>query len=56
MDIQFGTANVGKALLLMLLGMVGIFIVMFLLYGVVALLNKLTGKKADDKDKNEDNQ
>lgn len=46
MDIQFTTANLGNALVLMLLGMVGIFVVMAVIYGVVVLLNKTADKHA----------
>ncbi len=48
MRIEFqGMANFGDALLLMLLGMVGIFVVMVLLLGVIVLLNKTTEEKKD---------
>lgn len=42
--------NIEMSLLLMLLGMVGIFVVMGILVGVVFLLNKFTGKKKDNAD------
>ena len=42
MDIQFGTQNIGNALLLMLLGMVGIML-------AVKLLNRFA-KDKNDKD------
>ena len=46
MHIEFqGMANFSDALLLMLLGMVGIFVVMVLLLGVIVLLNKTTEEK-----------
>lgn len=50
MDVQFTTENVGKALMLMLSGMVGIFIVMVVILGVVVLLNKTTGDHTNHKD------
>lgn len=40
MDIVFQTNNVLNALLLMLMGMVGIFVVMVVIMAVVKLLNK----------------
>ena len=49
MHIEFqGMANFSNALLLMLLGMVGIFVVMVLLLGVIVRLNKTTEEKKDD--------
>lgn len=49
MHIEFqGMANFSDALLLMLLGMVGIFVVMVLLLGVIVLLNKTTEEKKDN--------
>ena len=49
MNIAFqGLANLGNALLLMLLGMVGIFVVMVVLLAVIVLLNKTTEKKDKD--------
>lgn len=52
MTIQWnGTSNLGNALLLMLLGMVGIFLVMGIILGVVVLLNKVSA----DSDKEKDN-
>ena len=47
MDIQFGTQNIGNALLLMLLGMVGIFVVMVVIMLAVKLLNRLAKAKPD---------
>lgn len=41
-------ATVTKALELMLYGMISIFIVMALIYGVICLLNTVTGKKKKD--------
>lgn len=38
-----------KSLSLMSLGMVGIFVVIILIYGVIFLLNKLTADKKDNK-------
>lgn len=52
MNIRFGTEYVGESLLLMLLGMVGIFVVMGIILGVVVLLNKYSDK-GDDRDKSE---
>ena len=46
MDIVFHTGDVPSALLLMLLGMVGIFVVMGLIMGAVYLLNRFAGDKA----------
>lgn len=45
MDIQFQFDHVGEALLLMFCGMVGIFVVMALIMGIVYGLNKITGGK-----------
>ena len=46
MILTFTTNNVSDSLLLILLGMVGIFVVMLVIMGAVALLNKF----AKDKD------
>lgn len=51
MDIQPTLDNLGNALLLMLLGMVGIFVVMVIIMGVVVLLNKTTSDSHTKKDK-----
>ena len=48
MDIVFQTGDVPNALLLMLLGMVGIFVVMGLIMGAVFLLNRFAGDKPKD--------
>lgn len=56
MDITFTTENLGNALWLMLLGMVGIFVVMAIILGVVVLLNKTTSEDKENKDKNGNNQ
>ena len=49
MDIQFfGVQQLGTALWLMLLGMVGIFVVMGLIMGAVFLLNRFAGDKPKD--------
>ena len=45
MDLRFGTGNVNNSLVLMLMGMVGIFVVMVIIMGLVALLNKVTDEK-----------
>ena len=45
LQLQFGTAGISKSLLLMLLGMVGIFVVMLIIMGAVALLNKFAKDK-----------
>ena len=47
MDIVFHTGDVPNALLLMLLGMVGIFVVMGLIMGAV-FLNRFAGDKPKD--------
>jgi len=49
LGIEFGFHNVNSALLLMLLGMVGIFTVMLILLGSVALMNKLTSHSEETK-------
>lgn len=50
LDLRFTTDNVGKALLLMLLGMVGIFVVMLVIMLAVKLLNRFgKGENKDDK-------
>ena len=51
MDIVFQTNNLVNALLLMLLGMVGIFVVMGVIMLVVNLLNKFAKNKPDQNDK-----
>ena len=48
MDIVFHTGDVPNALLLMLLGLVGIFVVMGLIMGAVFLLNRFAGDKPKD--------
>lgn len=53
MDIQFHTSDVPDALLLMLLGMVGIFVVMGLIMGALYLLNRFAKDKPKDKDQPE---
>ena len=45
MDIVFQTNNLLSSLLLMLLGMVGIFVVMGIIMAAVALLNKFAKDK-----------
>lgn len=50
MDIVFQTNNVWSALLLMLMGMVGIFVVMIVIMVVVKLLNKYAKDKPEDSD------
>ncbi len=42
LDLVLNTKNAGKALLLMLLGMVGIFVVMLVIMLVVKVLNTVT--------------
>lgn len=49
MDIQFQFHHVNEALLLMLCGMVGIFVVMAIIMGIVYALNKITGEKKPKK-------
>jgi flagellar biosynthesis/type III secretory pathway M-ring protein FliF/YscJ len=44
-DINFQFGSVGKALELMLMGMVGIFVVMVVILGIVVLLNNVTDEK-----------
>ena len=51
MDIVFQTNNLLSSLLLMLLGMVGIFVVMGLIMAAVALLNKFAKDKPDQNEK-----
>ena len=53
MDITFTTANLGNALMLMLLGMIGIFVVLGVVMGAVFLLNKFA--KDSPKDGDNDN-
>ncbi len=56
MDIQFkGLENLGNALWLMLLGMVGIFVVMVIIMGAIAILNKTTATSSSD-DETDDSQ
>nr|WP_319489137.1 OadG-related small transporter subunit [uncultured Caproiciproducens sp.] len=45
------SSDLGKSFSLMGKGMLGIFIVMLLIYAVIVILNKSTGKK-DDTDQN----
>ena len=47
MDIVFHTGDVPNALLLMLLGMVGIFVVMVVIMLAVKLLNRFAKDKSD---------
>ena len=47
MDIVFQTNNLLSSLLLMLLGMVGIFVVMGIIMAAVALLHKFAKDKPD---------
>lgn len=42
MELTFTTANIADSLLLMLLGMVGIFVVMLIIMGAVKLMNIFT--------------
>ena len=49
LDLKFTTDNVGEALLLMLLGMVGIFVVMLVIMLAVKLLNTFAKDKNDKK-------
>ena len=49
LELVFNTDNVGDSLLLMLLGMVGIFVVMTVILLVVKLLNKFAKDKDDKK-------
>ena len=51
MDIVFQTNNLLSSLLLMLLGMVGIFVVMGIIMAAVALLNKCAKDKPDQNEK-----
>jgi hypothetical protein len=46
-DVKSG--DIGRSFQLMGLGMLGIFLVMLLIYVVVVLLNRLTGKKKKSK-------
>lgn len=48
MDIVFHTGDVPNALLLMLLGMVGIFVVMIVIMVAVKLLNRFARDKKED--------
>ena len=50
MDIVFHTGDVPNALLLMLLGMVGIFAVILVIWALVALLNRITAPKRKQED------
>jgi hypothetical protein len=45
-DVQ--SADISKSLELMGKGMLGIFIVMLLIYLVIAILNKVTGKNEEE--------
>lgn len=49
LDLSFNTDNVSDALLLMLLGMVGIFVVMLVIMLAVKLLNTFAKDKDDKK-------
>ena len=49
LDLSFNTNNVGDALLLMLLGMVGIFVVMLVIMLAVKLLNTFAKDKDNKK-------
>ena len=51
MDIVFQTNNLLSSLLLMLLGMVGIFVVMGIIMAAVALLTKFAKDKPDQSEK-----
>ena len=51
MDIVFQTNNLLSSLLLMLLGMVGIFVVMGIIMAAVPLLNKFAKDKPDQNEK-----
>lgn len=53
MDFYWNTDQWPQALLLMLLGMVGIFVVMGLIMGAVYLLNRFAKDKPKDKDQPE---
>ncbi len=48
-NFYFGTAGVPDSLLLMLLGMVGIFVVMLVIMLAVKILNTFAKDKKDDK-------
>lgn len=48
-EFYFGTAGVADSLLLMLLGMVGIFVVMLVIMGAVKLLNTFAKDNKDEK-------
>lgn len=50
MDFYWNAAQWPQALLLMLLGMVGIFVVMIVIMVVVKLLNKYAKDKPEDSD------
>ena len=43
--LHFTTENIGEALLCSGAGMIGIFIVILVIWGLVALLNKVTSPK-----------
>lgn len=49
-SFEFGAENYGMALVLMLLGMVGIFVVMAIIMIAVYLLNKFAKDKPADQD------
>ncbi len=51
MNIVFRTEHVAESLALMIMGMVGIFVVMGIILGVIVLLNKITGNDKDDSQK-----
>lgn len=53
-DLQFSLEFVPNALWLMLMGMIGIFVVMLVIYAAVALLNRFAkDKKPQDEAKDE---
>ncbi|HCA28157.1 MAG TPA: hypothetical protein DEP23_00515 [Ruminococcaceae bacterium] len=45
MDIEFKPHNITESLVLMLMGMVGIFVVMAVILGLIVILNKATDEK-----------
>lgn len=50
MTIQWTTENLGSALMLMLMGMLGIFVVMAIILVGIVLLNKFAKDKPKDDD------
>ncbi|MDD3693254.1 MAG: OadG-related small transporter subunit [Oscillospiraceae bacterium] len=48
MNIDFQTKHVAESFALMIMGMVGIFVVMAIILGVIVLLNKITSNDKDD--------